>query len=83
MVELAPTVNLLKKYHKDHNWVYYERAYLELIRERKIEKRIHAGIFQEPSVLLCTEPTAEHCHRRLAAEYIKENMLPNLEIIHL
>jgi uncharacterized protein (DUF488 family) len=32
--------------------------------------------------LLCSEPTPEHCHRRLFAEYLKER-IPDLEIVHL
>lgn len=32
--------------------------------------------------LLCSEPTADKCHRRLVAEYLKEKGLP-LEIMHL
>ena len=83
LLDLAPTPQLLKKYHKDHDWAFYERAYLELIKERRVEERLDASVLQGPSVLLCTEPTEKHCHRRLAAEYIKEKMLPELEIVHL
>ncbi|MFQ5779801.1 MAG: DUF488 family protein [Nitrospiria bacterium] len=83
LFDLAPTAQLLKKYHKDHDWQYYERIYLELIKERKVESRLDRSLFEGPSVLLCTEPTADHCHRRLAAQYIKEKMLPEIEIIHL
>lgn len=31
---------------------------------------------------LCSEPTPEKCHRRLLAEYLKEQY-PEIEIIHL
>ena len=32
--------------------------------------------------LLCTEKSALQCHRRLAAEYIAEQ-IPDVEIVHL
>jgi len=32
--------------------------------------------------LLCTEKSAIQCHRRLASEYIEEQ-LPDVEIVHL
>jgi uncharacterized protein (DUF488 family) len=28
-------------------------------------------LFAVPAVLLCSEPTAEHCHRRLVVEYLQ------------
>lgn len=31
---------------------------------------------------LCSEPTPEQCHRRLVAEYLKEN-LKDINIMHL
>ncbi len=34
------------------------------------------------AVLLCSEPTAEQCHRRLMAEYLKNNF-KNISIRHL
>jgi hypothetical protein len=40
------------------------------------------GLFSGPTVLLCTEPTADQCHRRLAAEYLQQHW-GGLEIVHL
>ena len=40
--------------------------------ERKIEEQIDRTLFDVPTVLLCSEPTAEHCHRRLVVEYLRE-----------
>ena len=42
--------------------------------ERKVEERIDKGIFAVPTVLLCSETTAEHCHRRLVCEYLEERV---------
>jgi hypothetical protein len=36
--------------------------------ERRIEERIDKALFAAPTVLLCSEPTAENCHRRLVVE---------------
>jgi uncharacterized protein (DUF488 family) len=33
-------------------------------------------------VLLCSEPTAEHCHRRLVLEYLRDKW-GDLTITHL
>ena len=38
--------------------------------------------FAGPTVLLCSEATAEHCHRRLAAEHLSAAW-GGLEIVHL
>jgi hypothetical protein len=37
--------------------------------------------YQAPC-LLCAEPTAEHCHRRLVAEHWAQ-YIPDLDIVHL
>ena len=50
--------------------------------ERKIENRIRPKLFEVPTVLLCSEHTAEHCHRRLVLEYLQEKW-ENVEITHL
>jgi uncharacterized protein (DUF488 family) len=43
----------------------------------KIDKRL-----LENGCLLCSEPGAEQCHRRLLAEYLREKV-PGLEIVHI
>ncbi len=70
--ELAPTQEMLDAYKKQKgDWETYERQFLELIRERRIEDG--AGrMLRDDDCLLCSEETAEHCHRRLVAEYLQE-----------
>ncbi|MBI4499269.1 MAG: DUF488 domain-containing protein [Chloroflexi bacterium] len=69
---LAPTQELLDAYRKDKcGWQYYERRFLALLAQRKIEERIDPKLFDVPAVFLCSEPTAERCHRRLVAEYLQ------------
>ena len=38
--------------------------------ERRIEEKLSQDFFEPRTVLLCSEHTAEHCHRRLVVEYL-------------
>lgn len=77
----APTKELRDKYHKDDNWAEYEAGYIALLESRNAIESITAGQV-DSAVLLCSEPVAEHCHRRLAAEYISRH-LGKVGIVHL
>ena len=68
---LAPTQEILDA-HRKHNgdWAAWEHDFLALIRSRHIEKKLDRAQFAQPTVLLCSELTAEHCHRRLVLEYL-------------
>lgn len=80
---LAPTNELLSAYKKeDHNWAKYEMGFMNLMRDRKIEEKLDKHFFVTRSVLLCSEATAEHCHRRLVAEYLAEKW-GSVSIVHL
>lgn len=68
---LAPTDEILDAFKKHKgDWTEYERAFLQLLRERKVEERLDRSLFRGPAALLCSEPTPEHCHRRLVLEYL-------------
>lgn len=80
---LAPTQDMLDTYKKQKgSWMDYERCFLALMRERKVEERISPSLFEVPTVLLCSEATAEHCHRRLVLEYLSEKW-GKIDILHL
>jgi uncharacterized protein (DUF488 family) len=80
---LAPTQDMLDRYKKAKGaWADYEREFLALMNERKIEERIDPSLFAKPAVLLCSEPTAENCHRRLVVEYLKDKW-QDVEFTHL
>ena len=83
MKELAPFKDHRVEYHKDkiNNWDAYENNYLKLLDERKVKSVLSKELLNN-SVLLCSEPTPEKCHRRLAAQYIK-SIFKDVEIIHL
>ena len=71
---LAPTQDMLDSYKKkERNWDNYAHAFIELIRTRQIERQLDKASFLLPTVLLCSEPTAENCHRRLVLEYLQEH----------
>lgn len=80
---LAPTQEMLDALKK-HNgrWEEYEDRFLALMAEREIERRLPLDLFAGPTVLLCSETTAEHCHRRLVLEYLHSTW-NNIEIVHL
>lgn len=80
---LAPTKDILDAYKRQKgSWEEYERLFLQLITERKIEESVGPDLFDVPTVLLCSEPTAEHCHRRLVLEYLQDKW-DNMEVVHL
>ena len=69
---LAPTQDMLDAFKKAKGgWANYERQFLDLMADRKIETTLDRGLFARPAALLCSEPTPEHCHRRLVLEYLK------------
>ena len=80
---LAPTQEMLDRFKKEKgDWDVYERDFLALMAERKVESAIDRALFSVRSVLLCSEPTPEHCHRRLVAEYLREKW-GDVSIVHL
>lgn len=71
---LAPTQEILDGYKKRKgDWDVYEKAYVDLLESRKVELILRRESFEVPTVLLCSEATAEHCHRRLALEYLEKH----------
>ncbi len=80
---LAPTQDMLDAYKKKKgSWQDYEDRFLQLMKERKIEDRIDRNMFVTPTALLCSETTADRCHRRLVLEYLKSKW-GDLKVVHL
>lgn len=80
---LAPTQEILDSFKKKKiSWQEYEQFFLQLMTERKIEEKIDQNLFNAPTVLLCSESKAEHCHRRLVLEYL-QNKWGLFRIVHL
>jgi len=80
---LAPTQEILDAYRKSKgDWKAWERDFNALIRRRQIAKKLDRAQFATPTVLLCSEATPEHCHRRLVLEYLAKEW-DDVEIVHL
>jgi uncharacterized protein (DUF488 family) len=80
---LAPTQEMLDDYKKNGGrWEDYEKRFCSLIAERRIETQLNRSLFAIPTVLLCSEPAPEHCHRRLVLDYLNEKW-GDLRIAHL
>lgn len=80
--ELAPSKELLNDWNnKRIDWVTYEKRYIEEMENQKESiKKLAQRAKTETITLLCKEPSNEHCHRRLLAEYI-ENITTILKTI--
>ena len=80
---LAPTQDLLDDYKKKKgSWQDYERRFLQLMEQRRIEEKIDRRLFEAPTALLCSETTAQHCHRRLVLEYLSKKW-GDIKAVHL
>ena len=83
MPMLAPEKEMFGEYRKEGDWELYESRYIRLLEERGVTESIDPEVFEDGVVLMCSERTPEKCHRRLAAEYLKANGFPEVEILHL
>lgn len=80
--QLAPTKDMLDDYkQKRIGWDEYARRFDELLQSRRPAERLTPGEI-DGACLLCSEPTPDNCHRRLVAEYLKEEW-KNVSIQHL
>ena len=80
--ELAPSDLLLSEYRANEmTWDAYSEQYIDGLTEQKVEAQLNHDIL-DGGVLLCSEASPEHCHRRLAAEYLQRHW-GDVEIIHL
>jgi uncharacterized protein (DUF488 family) len=82
--DLAPTPEILDMYKNDADWHGYVHAFRQLLAERDAPAAVGRQLLQRfrAPCLLCAEPTPEHCHRRLVAEWWAER-LTGLEVVHL
>jgi uncharacterized protein (DUF488 family) len=81
---LTPTDEILAAYKRRGamTWEEYEERFVALLRERQVERHLDRAAFSTPTALLCSEATPEHCHRRLALEYLAAHW-EGLQIVHL
>ena len=83
LTELVPTKEILDEYRRDGDWPRYVSRFEALMDERQIPYSLPEEIFTASTCcLLCSETSADQCHRRLLAERMATRW-PGLEIIHL
>jgi uncharacterized protein (DUF488 family) len=81
--ELAPTDEILADYRRSHDWEDYQARFRSLMVERGAAEAGQDMLSRYRTVcLLCSEPEADHCHRRLVAEVWVEAIL-GLRVVHL
>ena len=69
----APTKEILDAYRKQKGpWEDYAESFIQLMTDRRIETEIDRALFETPAVLLCSEASSEHCHRRLVVDYLRD-----------
>lgn len=86
-LSFAPTKELMDGYKKGQiSWQSFEDEYNEILEKQNVKNILDKKYNKDFDgiCLMCSEPAAENCHRKLAAEYIK-NMYPELDIniVHL
>ena len=81
--KLAPTRDILDAYRRGREgWPGYEKRFLELMWERRVEETLDRNLFGVPTALLCSEATPERCHRRLVLEYLDREW-GGIQTVHL
>lgn len=74
-LELAPTKKILDDYkNKNITWEQYSYEYLNLMEQRLISSKL-SSVDVDNGCLLCSEDKPHNCHRRLLAEYLKQQWL--------
>jgi uncharacterized protein (DUF488 family) len=80
---LAPTQELLDEFKKRRgDWAVYETGFMALLASRRVEAVLAPGDFETRTALLCSEATAERCHRRLVCDYFAEHW-GGVQAVHL
>ncbi|MGI8730606.1 MAG: DUF488 domain-containing protein [Solirubrobacteraceae bacterium] len=80
---LAPSHAMLDEYKKRKgDWSVYEAQFFDLLQSRRIEVALSTADFKRRTALLCSEATADQCHRRLVCEYLTQHW-PSVRTVHL
>jgi len=84
-IDFAPEKDTLERYKKKKiDWEQYVSEYVPLMQSRKAPEEFVKRYANFNNVcILCSEPTPEHCHRRLFAELIKSCSPNGITIVHI
>lgn len=82
--EFSPTEATLKKYRKKEiSWQQYVEEFNKTMAQRNIREYIQSNYAINKRIcLLCSESTADQCHRRLIGNEFQE-VFNDLEVVHL
>lgn len=82
----APSPEIRDQYQATKDWDEYERSFRALMAARGVPGVVNIADYEGGVALLCSEPTAEKCHRRLIAEMLQEHWTAQgheVEVHHL
>jgi len=77
---LAPPYDLIEKYKRDNDEVYFEEQYKERVLNNLDPKAVYK-VTGPDAVLLCWEKSGSFCHRHIAADWLSSNL--GIEIIEM
>jgi len=69
----APTPDIRIQYQATRDWPEYERSFHALMAERDVPQAIDPANYKGSVALLCSEPTADKCHRRIVGELLRDH----------
>lgn len=71
---LAPEESAFKDYRRGElDWKSFRRAYMKTASQRSMETVVDwKKVLRRRTVLLCSEPEAEYCHRHFLVEYLQK-----------
>ncbi len=78
---LMPTQDIIDLARKKKDWAKFEQRYRRLIQDRRAEDSVERTALHR-GCLLCSEDQPDHCHRRIAAEYLAD-CLGDVAVTHL
>jgi uncharacterized protein (DUF488 family) len=79
---LAPSQPILAAYRATADWDVYREQFLALLRDRRVATCLDRDAYEAPTVLLCSEPCPERCHRSLVTEHLS-HVWGGLYTVHL
>jgi uncharacterized protein (DUF488 family) len=80
---LAPTPELFEaRKRRGGGWAEFERGFLALMVERRIEEKLAPESFETRTALLCSEAKASECHRSLVLRHLADHW-KNVRGVHL
>jgi len=82
----APSPEIRDYYQATKDWNEYERSFRVLMAERDVPQAINPADYEGTVALLCSEPTADKCHRRLVGEILRDHWAAaghDVELEHL